>query len=82
MGKIAFCAAVMGVVCWGALRYSQFDMIEHFFPRLIVFVCLIGSATLTYLGLAWLFRCNELSEVYGIAFHRDHPAAESTRWMG
>lgn len=82
MGKIAICAAVMGVVCWGALRYSQFDMIEHFFPRLVVFVCLIGSATLTYLGLAWLFRCNELSEVYGIAFHRDHAAAESTRWMG
>ena len=32
---------------------------------------MIVSATLTYLGLAWLFRCDELSEVYGIAFHRD-----------
>ncbi len=82
MAKIALCAAVMGVVCWSALRYSQFDMIAHFFPRLVVFVCLIVSATLTYLGLAWLFRCNELSEVYGIAFHRDHAPAESTRWMG
>ena len=38
MGKIAVCAAMMGVVCWSALRYSQFDMIEHFFPRLLVFV--------------------------------------------
>jgi len=59
----------MGVVCWGALRYSQFDSIEHFLPRLLVFIALIGSATLTYLGLAWALRCGEISEVYGIAFH-------------
>ena len=36
-----------------------------------MFVALIVSATLTYLGLAWLLRCDEISEVYGIAFHRD-----------
>jgi len=60
----------MGVVCWGTLRYSQFDSIEHFLPRLAVFVALIGSATLTYLGVAWALRCAEISEVYGIAFHR------------
>jgi putative peptidoglycan lipid II flippase len=68
LGKIAICASAMGVVCWGALRYSQFDNIEHFLPRLLVFVALIGSATLTYLGLAWVLRCTEISEVYGIAF--------------
>jgi putative peptidoglycan lipid II flippase len=70
LGKIAASAGVMGLVCWGALKYSQFDSIEHFIPRLLVFVALIGSATLTYLGLAWAFRCDEISEVYGIAFHR------------
>jgi hypothetical protein len=59
----------MGVVCWGALRYSQFDSIEHFLPRLLVFIALIGGAALTYLGLAWALRCDEISEVYGIAFH-------------
>jgi len=69
LGKIAVCASAMGVVCWFALRYSQFDSIEHFFPRLLVFVGLIGGATLTYLGVAWALRCAEISEVYGIAFH-------------
>ena len=69
LAKIAVCSSAMGVVCWGALRYSQFDSIENFLPRLAVFVALIGGATLTYLGLAWAFRCGELSEVYGIAFH-------------
>jgi putative peptidoglycan lipid II flippase len=69
LGKIVACAGVMGVVCWGTLKYSQFDSIEHFGPRLLVFIGLIASATLTYLGLAWAFRCDEISEVYGIAFH-------------
>jgi hypothetical protein len=65
----------MGVVCWGTLKYSQFDSIAHFLPRLAVFIALIGSATLTYLALAWVLRCAEISEVYGIAFHS--AAAES-----
>ena len=69
LAKIAACASAMGVVCWAALRYSHFDSIEHFLPRLAVFIALIGGATLTYLGLAWAMRCNEISEVYGIAFH-------------
>ena len=69
LAKIAVCAGAMGVVCWGALRYSQFDNIEHFLPRLLVFIALIGGATLTFLGLAWAMRCAEISEVYGIAFH-------------
>jgi putative peptidoglycan lipid II flippase len=68
LAKIAASASAMGVVCWTALRYSHFDSINHFFPRLVVFVALIGGATLTYLGLAWALRCSEISEVYGIAF--------------
>ena len=69
LAKIAVCAGAMGVVCWGTLRYSHFDSIENFLPRLAVFVALIGGATLTYLGLAWAMRCTEIGEVYGIAFH-------------
>jgi putative peptidoglycan lipid II flippase len=69
LAKIAVCASAMGVVCWGTLRYSQFDSIEHFLPRLLVFIAMIASATLTYLGVAWALRCGEISEVYGIAFH-------------
>jgi hypothetical protein len=58
----------MGIVCWGTLQYSRFDSIELFGPRLLVFIGLIMSAMLTYLGIAWALRCNEISEVYGIAF--------------
>lgn len=71
MGKIAMCSAAMGALCWTALQYSHFDLIEPFLMRLAVFFALIGGATLAYLGLAWLFRCDEIREVYGIAFRRD-----------
>ena len=73
LAKIAVSSGAMGVVCWSALRYSQFDSIERFLPRLLVFIALIGGATLTYLGLAWALRCAEVSEVYGIAFHSAGP---------
>jgi putative peptidoglycan lipid II flippase len=71
MGKIAICSAAMGAVCWTMLRYSHFDLIEHFLTRLVVFIAMIGGATIAYLGLAWLLRCDEIREVYGIAFRRD-----------
>jgi putative peptidoglycan lipid II flippase len=82
VGKIALCAGAMGIVCWSTLRYSQFDTIEHFLPRLAVFIGLILSATLTYLGFAWLLRCDEVSEVYGIAFHGDGTQAGKTGLTG
>jgi putative peptidoglycan lipid II flippase len=71
LGKIAICSAAMGAVCWMTLRYSHFDLIGHFLTRLVVFVAMIGGAMLTYLGLAWLLHCDEIHEVYGIAFRRD-----------
>jgi len=82
VGKIALCAGMMGIVCWSALQYSQFDTIEHFLPRLAVFIGLIGFATLTYLAIAWLLRCDEVSEVYGIAFHGDRTQAGKTGLTG
>jgi hypothetical protein len=53
------------------LRYSHFDLIQHFLTRLVIFIGMIGGATLAYLGLAWVLRCDEIHEVYGIAFRRD-----------
>jgi hypothetical protein len=35
-----------------------------------VFSGLIFGATALYLALAWLFRCREIQEVYGIATRR------------
>lgn len=67
--KIVICASIMGIVCWSALQYSEFDSIVDFGPQLLVFIGLIASAVVTYLGIAWVLRCTEISEVYGIAFN-------------
>ncbi len=71
MAKIAVCSGIMGVLCWVMLRLSRFSSYERFLPQLGVFTALIAGATAVYLGLAWVFRCPEIEEVYGIAVRRE-----------
>jgi putative peptidoglycan lipid II flippase len=76
LARIGLCAGLMGGMCWLALRESHFNNYQGFLPRLGVFMGLILGATAVYLALAWILRCHEVSEVYGIALHGDHePAA-------
>ena len=56
-----------------------------FFNQLLIFIALIGGATLFYIGLTWLFRCPEIEEVYGIATRREtaeHPFGTLKMRMG
>jgi hypothetical protein len=45
-------------------------MHSRFLVQLSIFTGLIVGATALYLGLAWIFRCHEIEEVYGIALRR------------
>jgi len=72
--KIALCSAIMGVACWFGMHYTEFTMHSRFLVQLLTFLALLGGATLLYLGTAWLFRCHELEEIYGIATRRRAPA--------
>jgi len=65
--KIALCAGLMGVACWFGNYYTAFTVHSRFLVQLLVFSGLIAGATALYLALAWLFRCHEIHEVYGIA---------------
>jgi putative peptidoglycan lipid II flippase len=69
-GKTSLCASIMGVACWFGNRYTEFTMHSRFLVQLLVFSGLIVGATTLYLALAWLFRCSEIQEVYGIATRR------------
>jgi putative peptidoglycan lipid II flippase len=71
LAKILACSGVMGVLCWVGLRFSHFSSYTRFLPQLGIFVALIGGATLVYLALAWVLRCPEIEEVYGIALRRE-----------
>lgn len=69
IGKISLCSAIMGVACMVANHYANFTIHSAFFIQLLVFIGLIGGATILYIALTWLFRCPEVREVYGIATH-------------
>jgi putative peptidoglycan lipid II flippase len=71
--KIFLCSGIMGLGCWLGLRYTEFTVHSRFFVQLSVFAGLIIGATALYLALAWIFRCHEVEEVYGIAVRRREP---------
>jgi len=68
--KVSLCAGIMGIACWVANYYTAFTVHSRFLVQLLVFAAMIGGATGLYLTLAWLFRCHEVQEVYGIAVRR------------
>jgi putative peptidoglycan lipid II flippase len=68
--KIALCSGIMGVACWIGMHYTAFSMHSRFLIQLLTFFGLITGATVLYLGMAWLFRCHEIEEIYGIATRR------------
>ena len=65
--KILMCSAIMGVACWLAAHYTEFTIHSRFLVQLLVFLAMISGATALYLALAWIFRCSEIEEIYGIA---------------
>jgi putative peptidoglycan lipid II flippase len=69
--RITLCSAIMGVACWFGGHYTQFTMHSRFLVQLVVFMGLLGGATGLYLALAWLFRCHEMEEIYGIAMRKN-----------
>ena len=69
-GKTSLCASIMGVACWFGNYYTTFTIHSRFLVQLLAFAGLIIGATALYLALAWLFRCHEIEEVYGIATRR------------
>jgi len=74
--KISLCAGIMGVGCWFGNHYTEFTMHSRFLVQLVVFTGLITGATVLYLALAWVFRCREIEEVYGIAIRRQTTGGE------
>jgi putative peptidoglycan lipid II flippase len=78
IGKITLCSALMGVGCFVANHYAGYTIHAPFFTQLMVFIGLIGGATLLYIGLTWVFRCPEIEEVYGIATRRE----TAEEWTG
>ncbi len=74
LARSGVAAGIMGTLCWMGLNLAGFDSYSRFLPRLMIFAVLLLGATASYLVLAWVMRCDELSEVYGIAMNAERPA--------
>lgn len=81
MAKILVCSGLMGFLCWMGLRLFGDGSSERFLSELGLLIALITGATLTYLALAWLLRCSEVEEVYGIAVRRRRAEGEPPAMM-
>jgi len=68
--KVSLCSGIMAVGCAIANHYTAFTIHSRFLVQLLIFSGLIVGATVLYLALAWIFRCHEIEEIYGIAVRR------------
>jgi putative peptidoglycan lipid II flippase len=60
--KVVVSTAAMAVVSYEGLRHSSFESMGRLVPQAGVLAVLILVSTAAYFGVAWLLRCEELSE--------------------
>ena len=60
--KIFVCTVAMAAVSYEGFRHSSFQSMQHLLPQAGVLAGLILASTAAYFGVAWLLRCEELSE--------------------
>jgi putative peptidoglycan lipid II flippase len=64
LSKMGACAGAMAVVCYGALRFTHFPGAGAFLQQALLLTGIIALSSGIYFGLAWLLRCEELSEFF------------------
>jgi putative peptidoglycan lipid II flippase len=64
LSKMGACAGAMAVVCYGALRFTHFAGVSDFLGQAAILAGIIAVSSGIYFGLAWLLRCEELSEFF------------------
>jgi putative peptidoglycan lipid II flippase len=74
LARIAAAATVMGLGCAAFLKFSGLEAYTHFVSRAAIVGGGIAGAAGLYLGLAWLFRCEELGELRSVLRRSDAAA--------
>jgi len=60
--KVAVCAVVMGAAVYAGFHAMHLGEGRHFLAELVALLAVISGAVAVYFGIAWLLRCEELSE--------------------
>jgi len=81
LGKIGVCAAAMAAASYGAVRFSHLAVAQHLLAQAGMLAAIILGSAAVYFGLAWLLRCEELSEFF-LLLRRGEPAAATVAETG
>jgi putative peptidoglycan lipid II flippase len=76
LAKMVVCAAAMAAVSYGAPRVLHFASAHHVLEQAGLLAAMIAASAGVYFALAWLLRCEELSEFFSL-LRRAEPAAAS-----
>lgn len=82
LAKITACSSAMGLCCAAMIRLVQLDSLAHFAWQLGALAGMIAAAIGVYLGVAWLFRCEELGEAFGVLRGAEVPSAQPSLGVG
>jgi len=81
LGKIGVCAAAMAAVSYAALRFSHWTVAQHLVVQAGILAAIVLVSAAAYFGLAWLLRCEELSEFF-LLLRRAEPVEASAGGAG
>ncbi len=73
-GRITACAAAMAAVAYAGLFFWRAASIQHVLVQACVLAAMIVASVAAYMALAWLLKCEELSELV-LLFRRAQPGA-------
>lgn len=62
LAKMGVCAIAMAAVAYAGLKLANFTVTSPIGLQVGLLAAMIGSSVAVYFGLAWLLRCEELSE--------------------
>ncbi len=81
IGKMIVCALAMAVTSYAALRFSDFTAVRHIIVQASLLAGMIGLSVSVYFGLAWVLRCEELTE-FLLLLRRAEPGVTSAAEIG
>jgi putative peptidoglycan lipid II flippase len=80
ISKMVVCALAMAAASYAALRFSNFG-VRHLLAQTGLLAAIILVSVTVYFGLAWLLRCEELSE-FLLLLRRAEPGAAAVAEIG
>jgi putative peptidoglycan lipid II flippase len=80
-GKMVVCAAAMALITSSILSLSKFTEVRHVLAQAGLLAAMIAVSLAVYFGVAWLLKCEELSE-FLVLIRRVEPGATTAAEMG